>query len=81
MLQLWADPTPLYFQLAPWGTKGNIDIRFEHIDGPWNTVGLGLSPVIWGDKSSYLKLDNAEIWKRWDKDPKIGELDHFLLLS
>ena len=77
---MWAEPSSLYFQLAAVGAKGNIDIRFEHIDGQWNTVGLGLSPVIWGDKSSYLKLDSAETWKRNAKANKYGEkltdLDH-----
>lgn len=62
--QMWAEPSSISFQLATRGQKGNIDITFQRIDGPWNTVGLGLSPMLWGEKSSYLKLDRDETWKR-----------------
>ncbi|XP_067930278.1 50 kDa hatching enzyme-like [Watersipora subatra] len=70
--KLWAEPTSLYFQLAAFGVKGNIDITFEYIDGQWGTVGLGLSPIVWGDQSSYLKLDTHETWKRNSKESGFG---------
>jgi len=70
---MWAEPTSLSFQLAARGETGNIAIRFAYIDGPWNTVGLGLSPVPFGKKSSYLKLDWDEKWKKTHKTRGYGE--------
>lgn len=37
-------------------------------------MGLGLSPVTWGDKSSYLKLDRDETWKRRETDAGSGRI-------
>jgi len=71
---MWASESSLSFALADSGELGNIAIEFVRIDGPWRTVGKGLSAVPFGrPPSSYLKLDVDEPWKKNSEDGARGK--------
>lgn len=74
LLQLWAKPSGLSFQLAPVGSrKGNIAISFDYIDGKDGTVGNGDFPHPFEGYSSKLLLDRDEVWKRNAKIARVGK--------
>ncbi|KAF6016432.1 MMP7 [Bugula neritina] len=69
---LWAKPSGLAFQIKPYSGATNIGISHTYIDGPYNSLGSGMSPTPYSNGYSFLKLDRAEPWKLRNSSPGQG---------
>jgi len=77
--QLWAKPSGLAFQIKPYSGATNIGISHTYIDGPYNSLGSGMSPTPYSNGYSFLKLDRAEPWKLRNSSPGQGVHNSYLV--